>query len=89
MRTRFICSVGNEAVLKALFKIKDDQLTFQKAVQVAVETEDAAKVAKETIHGSKAASTTAPVFKMSQGKRAASGHHQHRKSADVPISKGS
>ena len=72
MKTRFICSVGNEAVLKALFKIKDDQLTFQKAVQVAVETEDAAKVAKETIHGSKAAPTTAPVFKMSQGKRAAS-----------------
>ena len=89
MRTRFICWVGNAAVMKALFKIKDDQLTFQKVMQVAVETEDAAKVAKETIHGSKAASTTAPVFKMSQRKRAASGHHQHRKSADVSIPKGS
>ena len=32
LRTRFICSVGNEAVLKALFKISDDKLTFQKAV---------------------------------------------------------
>ena len=30
LRTCFICSVGNEAVLKALFKISDDQLlTFQ------------------------------------------------------------
>ena len=51
MRTRFICSVSNEAVLKALFKVKDDQLTFVKAIEVAIETEDAAKVAKETVHG--------------------------------------
>ena len=53
MRTRFICSVGNEAVLKAIFKIPDDQLTFTKAVEVAQENEDAAKVAKETVYGSK------------------------------------
>ena len=51
MRTRFICSINNEAVLKALFKVKDDQLTFGKAVEVAIEIEDAAKVAKETVHG--------------------------------------
>ena len=48
MRTRFICSVNNEAVLKALFKIPDDELTFSKAIQVALGTEDAAKIAKET-----------------------------------------
>ena len=29
MRTRFICSVNNEAVLKALFKIPDDELFKQ------------------------------------------------------------
>ena len=53
LRTRFICSVNNEAVLKALFKIKDDDLTFSKAINVAIETEDAAKVAKETVSGFK------------------------------------
>ena len=51
MRTRFICSINNEAVLKALFKVKDDQLTVAKAIEVAIEIEDAAKVAKETVHG--------------------------------------
>eukprot|EP00731_Ephydatia_muelleri_P009196 Em0004g1534a len=53
MRTRFMCSVNNEAVLKALFKVKDDELTFAKALQIALETEEAAKVAKETVYGSK------------------------------------
>ena len=53
LRQRFICSVNNEAVLKALFKIKDEELTFAKAVKIAIETEDAAKVAKETVYGPK------------------------------------
>ena len=53
LRTRFICSINNEAVLKALFKVKDDELTFSRAVEIAVETKDAAKVAKETVYGSK------------------------------------
>ena len=52
MRTRFICSISNEAVLKAIFKIPDNELTFSKAIQIALETEDAAKVAKETCYGS-------------------------------------
>ena len=43
MRTCFMCSVNNEAVLKALFKHKEDDLTFAKAVAVAVETDEAAK----------------------------------------------
>ena len=50
LRTRFICSVNNEAILKALFHMKDNELTFAKAVAVAQETEDAARVAKETVH---------------------------------------
>ena len=37
LRTNFICSVKNEAVLKSLFKIKDDELTFARAIEVAVE----------------------------------------------------
>jgi hypothetical protein len=54
LRQRFICSVNNEAVLKSLFKVKDNELTFAKAVEVAIETEDAATVAKETVYGAKA-----------------------------------
>ena len=51
LRTRFICSINNKAMLKALFKVKDDELTFARAIEIAIETEDAAKVAKETVHG--------------------------------------
>ena len=51
MRTRFMCSVSNEAVLKALFKIKDDELSFTRAIEIATEIEDAAKCAKETVYG--------------------------------------
>ena len=39
LRQRFICSVNNQAVLKALFKIKETDLTFARAVEVAIETE--------------------------------------------------
>jgi hypothetical protein len=46
LRTRFMCSVNNEAVLKALFKIKDDDLTFARAIEIAAETEVASQVAK-------------------------------------------
>ena len=51
LKTRFTCSVGNEAVLKALFKLKDDELTFAKAIQIAQETKEAGRVAKETVYG--------------------------------------
>ena len=40
LRTRFICSINNEAVLKALFKINTDELTFTRAIKVATKTED-------------------------------------------------
>ena len=50
MRTRFMCSVNNEAVLKALFKMKDSDSV---SILIVVETEDAAKVAKETMYGAK------------------------------------
>ena len=52
LRTRFICSVNNEAMLKALLKIKADELTFTRAIEVATKTKDAAKFAKETVYGS-------------------------------------
>ena len=49
----FICSVNNEAVLQALFKVKDNEQTFAQAINIAIETEGAAEVAKETVHGTK------------------------------------
>ena len=53
MRTRFICVISNEAVLKVLFKIIDDELTFAKVIETAIETKNAAKVAKETVYRQK------------------------------------
>ena len=53
MCTRFICSVNNKAVLKAVFKEQGQDLTFAKAIQIAIHTEDAAKVAKETDYSAK------------------------------------
>ena len=32
LRTRFICSINNKAVLKARLQVKDDELTFSRAV---------------------------------------------------------
>lgn len=63
MRTRFVCSVENEAILKALFKKQDDQLTFAAALEIAMEVEDAAQVARETI----CATTTSPVVHAVRG----------------------
>ena len=53
LRTRFICSAKNEAILKAIFKVKDEELTFAKAVSMAQEIEDSDRVAKETVYDSK------------------------------------
>ena len=39
MQTRFICSIGNEAVLKAFFKVSDEELT----IKIAQDTADATK----------------------------------------------
>ena len=49
LRTKFICLVDNEAVLKTLFKLKDDELKFSNAIRVAQEVEEAAKVAKSNV----------------------------------------
>ena len=57
-----ICSVDNETVLKTLFKLKDDELKFSNAIRVAQEVEEAAKVAKETVHGQPSTSLQSPKF---------------------------
>lgn len=61
MRTRFVCSINNEATIKALFKTKDDELTFNRAIEIATEVEEAAKVAKETL-----GTAQTDVFKLGQ-----------------------
>ena len=59
MHTHYICTVKREASLKALFMVKDDELTFQKATELAQETEEASdKSFKETVHEPSASSTT-------------------------------
>ena len=68
LRTRFICSVGNEAILKALFKINDEELTFARAMDLVAEMEEAAKVAKETVYGPKATDTSSSVYKVKPSK---------------------
>jgi len=68
LRTRFICSVNNEAVLKALFKMKADDLDFTTAIQIAIQTEGAAKVAKETVYGPKSVPALAIAQKPSRQK---------------------
>ena len=43
MRTCFICAINNEAILKFVFREKKEKLTFAKAVEIAMEVEEAAK----------------------------------------------
>ena len=52
MWTRFICSIGNEAVLKAISKVFDKGLTFSKAVKIVQDTKVAVKAAKEQRYAS-------------------------------------
>ena len=49
LRTHFLCSINNEAVLKATFRVKDEELTFTKAVAIANETEDASRSQKARV----------------------------------------
>ena len=73
LRTRFMCSVGNEAILKALFKVNDDELTFAKAIAIAVEIEEAVKVAKETVYGSPSQVSTQSTRSSPQSNRIGAG----------------
>ena len=42
-----MCTIDNESILKALLKVKSDDLTYASAIKVATEVEDATKVSKE------------------------------------------
>ena len=49
--TKFMCSVNNEALLKLLLSMKSSEITFNRAVEIAMEVEEATKAAKETANG--------------------------------------
>ena len=53
MHMHFMFLVNNEAVFKALFKVKNSELTFAKVISTAVEIKDATRVAKETVYWAK------------------------------------
>ena len=52
MRTKSICSVDNEAVLKTLIKLKDDELKYSNAIRVTQEVKEAAKTLSPKLVGS-------------------------------------
>ena len=45
LRTRFVCSIQNDTILKQMFKTSEGALTFDKAVKLAMEMEEASKAA--------------------------------------------
>ena len=74
-------------LLKALFKISDDKLTFRNAAEVVVETEGATKVGKESVYRSRASAITVPALKMGHETEASSGQQHNRKPAPAPTSR--
>ena len=50
MRNCFICTINNEAILKSVFREKEEKLTLAKAVEIASEVEEAAKTAKAQVY---------------------------------------
>ena len=67
LRTAFVCKIDNEAVVKACFQRKPDDLTFAKAVALANEIEGADRAAKITTYGSGEGAT--PVFKVNPARK--------------------
>ena len=68
LRTAFVCKIDNEAVVKACFQRKPDDLTFAKAVALVNEIEGADRAAKITMYGSGERATGTPVLKMNPAK---------------------
>ena len=64
LRTAFVCKIDNEAMVKAYFQRKPDELTFAKVVALANEIEGADRAAKIMTYGSGEGATGTPVLKM-------------------------
>ena len=84
MRERFSCSIGNEAVLKAIFKVSDEDMTFSKAVKISQGTEDAAKAAKEQCYDS----GQEPVLKVQGSKNYKNSNEPKKHNTAENVSKG-
>lgn len=62
LRTRFFCSIAYKMVLKEIFKIKAGELTFSRAFEVELQTEDAAKFAKENVYNTQPSTSVYKVW---------------------------
>ena len=74
MRTCFICAINNEAILKSVFREKEEKLTFAKAVEIA--TEEAAKTTKDQVYSKPDEVQMIHTKKPQQNNH----HHHHQKS---------
>ena len=84
MRTCFICAVNNDAILKSVFREKEEKLTFAKAVEIATEVEEAAKTAK-----AQAYSKPDEVQMIHTKKPQRNNHHHHHQKSPPPPTKPS
>ena len=74
MRTCFICAINNEAILKSVFREKEEKLTLAKAVEIATEVEEAAKTANAQVY------SKPDEVQMIYTKKPQRNHHHHQKS---------
>ena len=84
MRTCFICAINNEAILKSVFREKEEKLTFAKAVEIATEVEEAAKTAKAQVY-----SKPDEVQMIHTKKPQRNNHHHHHQKSPPPPTKPS
>ena len=81
MRTSFICAINNEAILKSVFREKEEKLTFAKAVKIVTEVEEAAKTAKAQVY------SKPDVVQMIHTKKAQRNNHHHHHQKSPPLTK--
>ena len=81
MRTCFICAINNEAILKSVFREKEEKLTFAKAVEIATEVEEAAKTAKAQVYSKP---DEVQMIHTKKPQRNNHHHHHHQKSPPPP-----
>ena len=84
MRTCFICAINKEAILKSVFREKEEKLTFAKAVEIATEVEEAAKTAKAQVY-----SKPDEVQMIHTKKPQRNNHHHHHQKSPPPPTKPS
>ena len=84
MQTCFICAINNEAILKSVFREKEEKLTFAMAAEIATEVEEAAKTAKAQVY-----SKPDEVQMIHTKKPQRNNHHHHHHQKSPPPTKPS